>query len=128
MGSTNAKPLGQPTRLNAEAFAFAFVRACAKAVEVFGFRFSFLSGGIDASTHLDQNRKRKRETHSLVKKKIATPHSFLIVTFLLNFKISGARRPPRIGSFSLPPGSGGLNGGDASPDTARNTHFVFQSQ
>jgi hypothetical protein len=128
MGSTNAKPLGQPTRLNAEAFAFAFVRACAKPLDLFGFLFSFLSGRFDARDHLDQNQNQKRNAIEILKYNIPSRLSFLILTFLLNFKISGAGCPPRIGSFSRPPGSGGLNGGDASPDTAQNTHFVFQSQ
>jgi hypothetical protein len=125
MGSTNAKLLGQATRLNAEAFAFAFVRACAKPLDLFGFLFSFFCGGINARDHLDQNQNQKRNAIEILKNNILSRLSFLIVTISLRIKISGARRPPRIGSFSRPPGCGGLNGGDASPDTAQNTHFVF---
>lgn len=100
---------------NAEASASAIASACAKPLGLSGFLFSFFVEGIECSTHLDQNENGKRKEISRRKKKDATPLSFLIVTFLLNFKISGVGCPPRIGSFSRPPGSGGLNGGDAFP-------------
>lgn len=92
MGSTNAKTSGQPTRLNAEAFASAFAFAWAKAIDLSGFLFSFFSGGNERRTHLDQNEKRNANDLATKNKKDATPQPFLIVTILLNFKISGARR------------------------------------
>lgn len=113
---------------NAEAIAVAIASANAKPLDLFGFLFSFFDAtSSEASTWIKPNSKNEKEIATR-KKKIATPLSFFKLTILLNFKISGAGCPPRIGSFCGDPGSGGLNGGDAFPAVGVNRHFVFQSQ